>query len=85
MKDEQWNSGDTPQVVPDTRFREDLYRALQETHRQQRALRQLSGSTAGGNAAAPHGRRVLTFAAALALLLVLFGVSYHLGRRHSAG
>lgn len=83
MKDEQWNGGDTPQVAPDARFREDLYRALQETHRQQRVQRQLYGSAAGGNAATPLGRRVLAFGAALALLLAIFSVGYYLGRRRS--
>lgn len=83
MKDEQWNGGDTPQVAPDARFREDLYRALQETHRQQRVQRQLYGSAAGGNAGAPLGRRMLAFGAALALLLAIFGAGYYLGRRRS--
>lgn len=83
MKDEQWNGGDTPQVAPDARFREDLYRALQETHRQQRVQRQLYGNAAAGNAATPFGRRVLAFGAALALLLAIFSVGYYLGRRRS--
>lgn len=85
MNDEQWNGGDTPQVAPDARFREDLYRALQETHRQQRVQRQLYGGKSGGNADVSLGRRLLAFAAALALLLAVFGFGYYLGRRQSAG
>ena len=81
MKDEQWNGGDTPQVAPDARFREDLYRALQETHRQQRVQRQLYGET---TRPAPFGRKLLAFGAALALLLAIFGFGYYLGRRQSA-
>ena len=83
MKDEQWNGGNTPQVAPDARFREDLYRALQETHRQQRVQRQGYAGTADGVDAAPLGRRVLAFAAALALLLAVFGFGYYLGRRQT--
>ena len=56
MKDEQWNGGDTPQVAPDARFREDLYRALQETHRQQRVQRQLYGDAGGAARPAPLGQ-----------------------------
>jgi len=82
MNDEQWNGGNTPQVAPDARFREDLYRALQETHRQQRAQRQRYGATAE-NAPLPLGQRMLAFGAALALLLAIFGAGYYLGRRRS--
>lgn len=84
MKDEQWNGGDTPQVAPDARFREDLYRALQETHRQQRVQRQLYGETIGPARPAPFGRKLLAYGAALALLLAIFGFGYYLGRRQSA-
>ena len=84
MKDEQWNGGDTPQVAPDARFREDLYRALQETHRQQRVQRQLYGETTGHARPAPFGRKLLAYGAALALLLAVFGFGYYLGRRQSA-
>ena len=84
MKDEQWNGGDTPQVAPDARFREDLYRALQETHRQQRVQRQLYGDTSGRSRPASFGQKALTFGAALALLLAVFGFGYYFGRRQSA-
>lgn len=83
MKDEQWNGGDTPQVAPDARFREDLYRALQETHRQQRVQRQPHGDSP---VSAPNGsfaRKLVAFGAALVLLLAIFGVGYYLGRRRS--
>lgn len=38
---EQWGSNSTPSVPPDNKFREDLHRALEETHRQQAAKRKL--------------------------------------------
>ena len=83
MKDEQWNGGDTPQVAPDARFREDLYRALQETHRQQRVQRQLYGDAGGAARPAQRGRKLASFGAALLLLLAIFGAGYYLGRRQS--
>ncbi len=84
MKDERWNGGDTPQVAPDARFREDLYRALQETHRQQRVQRQLYADSAGNARNTPFVGRLAAFGAALALLLAVFGFGYYLGRRQSA-
>lgn len=85
MKDEQWNGGDTPQVAPNARFREDLYRALQETHRQQRVQRQLYGGTGMTRRGAPFTvRPLLAFVAAVGLLAAVFGMGFYLGRRQSA-
>ena len=38
---EQWTSGAYPAVPPDEKFRHDLQRALEQTHRQQMAQRKL--------------------------------------------
>ena len=38
---EEWVSNSTPSVPPDDKFRQDLHRALEETHRQQMAQRKL--------------------------------------------
>jgi hypothetical protein len=38
---EEWVPNSVPSVPPDSKFREDLHRALEETHRQQMAQRKL--------------------------------------------
>ena len=38
---EEWMSTSTVQVAPDAKFRQDLQRALEQTHRQQLVQRQL--------------------------------------------
>ncbi len=82
--DEQWNGGSRPPVAPDDAFRQNLNRALQDTHRQQLAKRQLQGGAPGGGfpPAGRTWRRAAGFLAAMALLALVFGLGYIWGRRN---
>lgn len=70
-------------AVPDARFREELQRALEETHRQQLAQRQLELDSpheiSGGRRrwAGLFGKGLAT----TALLALAFGLGFYLGRR----
>ena len=71
-------------AVPDARFREDLQRALEQTHRQQLAQRQLQSDKKRGVAPGAGRQRLsllINGLAALALLLLAFGLGFYLGRR----
>lgn len=78
--DERWIEDGKQQISPDAKFRQDLSRALQDTHQRQRAQRQLYG-------ASPQQRRRrsqeswLTTLAALSFVALIFGLGYYLGRR----
>ena len=68
---EEWMSSSTLQVAPDAKFRQDLQRALEQTHRQQLVQRQL------GTRPAPRGlaQRRETWVTVLLLLLILLAVA----------
>jgi hypothetical protein len=70
-------------AVPDTRFREELQRALEQTHRQQLVQRQLESDKKRELAGAR--RQLLSLVpnglAALALVALAFGLGFYLGRR----
>lgn len=45
---ETWGHETAPQVPPDAKFRADLHRALEESHRQQVARRKVGAHRSGG-------------------------------------
>ena len=67
---EEWMSSSTIQVSPDAKFRQDLQRALEQTHRQQLVQRQLGTRPARRDLAQ---RRETWLAASLLLLILLVG------------
>ena len=80
---QQWTENGTPLVPPDARFREELHRALQDTHQRQQVQRQLHSGHKSQRSDRP-GVGVLL--AALSLLALVFGLGYYLRRHtHSPG
>lgn len=75
--DEQWSDNGAPLVPPDAKFRQELARALQDTHNRQRAQRQLYGSSS----ARRNQTTVWTLLGAFSLLMLFFGIGYYVGRR----
>lgn len=71
---EQWSETVTQQVPPDARFRAELHRALEETHRQQVARRKV-GATGSG---APEAtlQRWARFVLALLLAIAVVGLVF---------
>ncbi len=69
---EQWTPGAFPTAPLDAKFRQDLQRALEQTHRQQAARRKL-GARSKPKAAAPlrQGLRLAVIVLALLLLIRL--------------
>lgn len=76
--DEQWSDNGAPLIPPDSKFRQDLARALQDTHHRQRVQRQLRGASS----IHPNHTTLWNFAGAISLLLLVFGIGYYLGRRN---
>jgi hypothetical protein len=66
---EPWTPETYPAVAPDAKFRQDLQRALEQTHRQQSAQRKLGTHGRGGPLLSP--RRLAGFALLLFALLLL--------------
>jgi hypothetical protein len=67
---DQWIVDTYPAVPPNEKFRQDLQRALEQTHRQQAAQRKLG--TQGRRKTSPQVRQVAAFAAVvIAILFVL--------------
>lgn len=67
---EEWMSPSTTQVAPDAKFRQDLQRALEQTHRQQLVQRQLGTRPARRDLTQ---RRELWLATFMLLLIFLLG------------
>lgn len=77
---EQWMTNSAPTVPPDTKFRQDLHRALEETHRQQLAQRKVG-------ARADHKRDLTDGRARWLVVIVLLGLTglaVYLSMRRSA-
>ncbi|MBW7883933.1 MAG: hypothetical protein H3C34_15090 [Caldilineaceae bacterium] len=68
--EEQWKGETVPQVSPDEKFRQDLHRALEQTHRQQMAQRRITGQP---KRARRLTKRRLTLVVALILLVSFMG------------
>lgn len=75
--DKQWIEESTPLVAPDAKFRQELARALHDTHQRQQVQRRLYSDSA------PHrpDRSPGLWLAVYALLALLFALGYYLGRR----
>jgi len=74
---EEWSSNSTPAVPPDNKFRQDLHRALEETHRQQMAKRKLGAPPDRG----PNLTRNSTFWLLMIGLLALAGLAVYFAGR----
>jgi hypothetical protein len=74
---EDWVSGTAPSVPPDRKFRADLHRALEETHRRQSAQRQTEAHTGAWYTASGQWRWLLL----AAFLAVVMGVLLTAWRR----
>jgi hypothetical protein len=79
---EEWTSEATQQALPDAKFRQDLHRALEQTHRQQMAQRQL-GTRPGVTPATTRSR--LKWVVILFLLLLALAAVYASARRAKVG
>lgn len=75
--DEQWSDTGAPLISPDAKFRQELARALQDTHHRQRVQHQSTGSSR----ARRYQVTVWTFLGAISLLVLFWGVGYYIGRR----
>lgn len=75
--DKQWSDNGAPLVSPDAKFRQELARALQDTHHRQRVQRQLYSSPSTRH----HQPTFWTFLGAISLLMLFFGLGYYIGRK----
>ena len=75
--DKQWIEESRPLVAPDAKFRQDLARALHDTHQRQQVQRHLYSDQAPHRPARSPG----VVLAACGLLALLFALGYYLGRR----
>ncbi len=75
--DKQWSDNGAPLVSPNAKFRQELARALQDTHHRQRVQRELYNSPS-----TRHSQPTLwTFLGAISLLMLFFGLGYYIGRK----
>lgn len=81
MMNEPWSDDGAPLISPDETFRQELARALQDTHHRQRVQRQRHGLSP----ARRHQIMILSPLSLITLLALLFGigfgVGYSIGRR----
>jgi hypothetical protein len=76
---EKWGQETAPQVPPDAKFRADLHRALEESHRQQVARRRVGAHRSGDPDDAV--RRLASFALVLLLVAAAAYIFRYLNRR----